>query len=215
MTTTNSPDVRLVLSESGTEIALAALQGLWTEAMYLRLSAQTNHLIEISEGAEELLPVPPVPISASSRICNLYEQFAATVHPLGGIVLFAALRLRISPPKYREPDLLLLCDQADPRNQEAFWLGADLVLEVVSPDQPERDLVQKRTDYAEAQIPEYWIVDPQTVTITVLVLHGSRYVVHGVFASGTFAAGLLIPHLTLDVAAVFAAGGIQPPYSAP
>jgi len=211
MTTTNSPDVRLVLTESGTEIALAALQGLWTEAMYLRLSAQTNHLIEFSDGALELLPTPT---RTHQRIlAYLYEQFAAIVHPLGGIVLFAALRLRISPTKYREPDLLLLCDQADPRNQEAFWLGADLVVEVVSPDHPERDLVQKRADYAEAQIPEYWIVDPQTVTITVLVLDGSRYVVHGVFAPGTFATGLLIPHLTLDVAAVFAAGGIQPPYS--
>lgn len=55
MTTTDLPDVRLVLTESGTEIALATLQGLWTEAMYLRLSAQTNHLIEFTDGALAVL----------------------------------------------------------------------------------------------------------------------------------------------------------------
>ena len=34
--------------------------------------------------------------------------------------------------------------------------------EVVSPDRPERDLVDKRIDYAEAGIPEYWVVDPHS-----------------------------------------------------
>jgi hypothetical protein len=32
---------------------------------------------------------------------------------------------------------------------------------VVSADKPERDLVEKRGDYAEAGIPEYWIVNPE------------------------------------------------------
>ena len=47
------------------------------------------------------------------------------------------------------------------RNQDRFWLGADVVVEVVSPDDLGRDLVVKRADYAEAAIPEYWIVDPR------------------------------------------------------
>ena len=38
-------------------------------------------------------------------------------------------------------------------------------VEVVSPDE---DLVHKRRDYAEAAVPEYWIVDPGTEAITVL-----------------------------------------------
>jgi Uma2 family endonuclease len=54
----------------------------------------------------------------------------------------------------------LLLDVNDPRNQNAFWLGADLVVEIVSPDDVERDIVIKRADYAEAGIPEYWIVNP-------------------------------------------------------
>lgn len=77
-------------------------------------------------------------------------------------MLFAALRLRVRPGKYREPDLLVLRNANDPRGEDRFWLGAELVLEVVSPDKPDRDLVTKRADYAEGAIPEYWIVDPRS-----------------------------------------------------
>ena len=54
--------------------------------------------------------------------------------------MFAALRMRIRAGKFREPDLLLLLDRSDPRYQDRYWLGADLMVEVVSPDDPERDL---------------------------------------------------------------------------
>ena len=45
---------------------------------------------------------------------------------------------------FREPDLLLLCDGDDARYQDRYWLGADLVVEVVSPDRPERDLIDSK-----------------------------------------------------------------------
>ena len=63
-------------------------------------------------------------------------------------MLFAGLRVRIRDGKFREPDLAALCDRSDARNQDRFWLGADLVVEVVSSDDPDRDRVVKRTDYA-------------------------------------------------------------------
>ena len=47
------------------------------------------------------------------------------------------------------------------RRGNKFRSGADLVMEVVSDDAEsrERDLQQKREEYAAADIPEYWIVD--------------------------------------------------------
>src|SRR5204862_4997340 len=93
----------------------------------------------------------------------------------GGNVQFAPLRLRVRPGKFREPDLLLLLSASDPRRQDRFWLGADLALEVVSEEKPERDLIDKRIDYAEGRVPEFWMVDPQTETITVLRLNGDVY----------------------------------------
>ncbi len=201
--TTTPTALRLVLPDTGTELDLTGLQGLWTEAMYLRLSNQTSRLIEYTDGVLELLPMPTR--SHQMILAYLYEQFVAAVRPIGGLVLFAALRLQIHPGKFRAPDLLLLRDERDPRNQEAYWLGADLVVEIVSPANPERDLMAKRADYAEARIPEYWIVDPQTTTITVLTLHGTVYTEHGTFGRDAQATSALLSGLGVVVADVFAA----------
>ena len=78
-------------------------------------------------------------------------------------------------------------------------------MEVVSPDQPERDLVEKRADYAEAGTPEYWIVDPRFDAVTVLALEGAAYVEHGVFTRGRRAESLLLEGFSVDVDTVFAA----------
>src|SRR5487761_1140790 len=46
----------------------------------------------------------------------------------------APLRLQIRPGKYREPDVLLVLSASDRRRPDPFWTGADLAVEVVSPD---------------------------------------------------------------------------------
>jgi len=74
---------------------------------------------------------------------------------------------------------------------------------VVSADKPERDLVEKRGDYAEAGIPEYWIVNPETETITVLRLEDTAYAEHGLVGRDAEATSVLLPGFTVSVAAVF------------
>ena len=121
------------------------------------------------------------------------------LRPRGGKVLFASLRLQLREGKFREPNLLLLRDANDPRRQNAYWLGADLVLEVVSPDDPERDTRIKVADYAEAGIPEYWIVDPADATVTVLRLAGAAYATLGVFRRGDTATSALLDGFAVAV----------------
>jgi Uma2 family endonuclease len=106
----------------------------------------------LSDGFVEVLPMPTDRHQAILGF--LFLAFHAFVAPLGGKVRFVALRLRLRRGQFREPDLLLLLSAKDPRLQDRFWTGADLVVEVVSKDHPERDLVQKRNDYAQAKIPE-------------------------------------------------------------
>ena len=185
----------------GTELDLLPLRGLWTEEQYLALTDQTNHLIEFTDGRIEVLPMPTS--SHQIILAFLYDLFRAVVGQNGGKVLFAALRLRVRPGKFREPDILLLLNASDPRFQDAFWLGADLVVEVVSPDHPERDTEEKVLDYAEAGIPEYWIVNPLDETITVLVLDGPAYRRHGLFRRGERATSQLLPSFSVSVDEVF------------
>jgi Uma2 family endonuclease len=194
------PALKLVWEADGLEIDLLPLQGLWTEEQYLRLTDQTNRFIEFTEGSVEVLPMPTRKHQAISRF--LFLAFLTYVQRLGGTVFYAPLRVRVAPGRFREPDLVLLLDVNDPRNQNAFWLGADLVVEIISPDYVERDTVIKRTDYAEASIPEYWIVNPEEATITVLRLEDGVYVDHGVFGRGETATSALLPGFSVSVNAV-------------
>ena len=91
----------------------------------------------------------------------------------------------------------------DYRRQNRFWLGADVALEVVSEEKPERDLVEKRGAYAEGGVPEYSIVNPQTETISVLRLRGDTYEEAGVYRRGESASSVLLPGFSIPVAAVF------------
>ena len=176
-------------------------QGQWDEEGYLWLTDRTNRLVEFADGRIEVLPVPTHEHQAILKY--LFLAFHAFLHPRGGTVFFAPLRLQVLPGIYREPDLVLLRDARDPRLQNRYWLGADLVLEIVSPDQPARDLVEKRGDYAGARIPEYWIVDPRVATITVLRLEDDAYVEHGIFGRGVQATSALLTGFEVDVTAVF------------
>ena len=135
-------------------------------------------------------------------IAELLMLLRLFVAPSGGAAVCAALRMQIRPGKYREPDLLVLRDRNDSRFSNALWRGADLVVEIVSPDNPERDTREKRQDYAEGGVPEYWIVNPLDATITVLRLAGDAYLEHGVFGRGDTATSLVLPGFAVAVDAV-------------
>ena len=182
-------------------------QGCWSDEHYLWLTDHTRRLVEFTDGRVEVLPMPTE--RHQIILLFLYRLLYAHVHdaPREGVVVTSGLRMRVREGKFREPDLLLLRDRTDSRRQDRFWLGADLVVEIVSPDDPARDLVVKRADYAEAAIPEYWIVDPRAESVTVLGLTPNGYVERGAFARGDVATSSLLDGVTVDVTALFDAEG--------
>ena len=182
-------------------LELLSAQGQWEEDAYLWLADRANRLIEFTDGYIEVLPMPTDDHQSLSQYLLL--DFLAVLRPRGGVIQYAPLKLRIRARKYREPDLLLLLQAGDRRRGNRHWTGADLVVEIVSPDNPARDLVEKRRDYAEARIGEYWIVNPLDATVVVLQLHGDAYREYGVFGRGTRATSALLPALSVDVTALF------------
>jgi Uma2 family endonuclease len=176
-------------------------QGEWSEEEYLVLTDHRSRLVEFTDGFLEVLPVPTD--EHRSLLKFLFLAFFGFFERGGGTVQFAPLRLRVRPGKFREPDLLVILSAADSRRQNRFWDGADLTVEVVSEDKPERDLIDKRGDYAEARVPEYWIVNPQTQTITVLRLIGDAYQEAGVYRRGQSATSVLKPEFSVLVDHVF------------
>jgi Uma2 family endonuclease len=156
-------------------------QGHWTEADYLALG--TNHLVEFSAGVVE---VPEMPTDRHQAIVAfLFSRLLAFVSGGDvGTVRFAPLPVRLWPGKFREPDVVFMQKQHASRITEPYWEGADLVMEVVSPGTRRTDCLIKVREYAEAGVPEYWLIDPEESRIAVYVLSGSSYREHGVGKPG-------------------------------
>jgi Uma2 family endonuclease len=179
-------------------------QGEWTEEQYLELD--TNHLVELSDGCLEFLPMPD--LFHQGIVQYLWEVLKTFVVAGSlGEVFIAPVRVRLWPEKIREPDVMFfkrerILDRRQPPH------GADLAMEVVSEgaENRKRDLKTKREEYARAGILEYWIIDPEEMRITVLTLDGPSYREHGVFGPGAAATSVLLPGFTVPVDAVFAAG---------
>lgn len=201
MSTTTPTSARPLTEVQELVLDVLPAEGAWAEKDYLWLTDRTNRLIEFTDGRLEFLPMPTKHHQAIVRFLSFLLH--AFIAPAGGAAYFAPLRLRIRPGKFREPDVILLKDTNDPRGQNRFFTGADLTMEVVSEDNPDRDLVDKRHDYAEGGVPEYWIVNPLNETITLLKLEGTSYAEHGVFARGQTAMAATLPGFQVSVGDVF------------
>ncbi len=177
------------------------LPGKWDDEAYLTLAESVRRLMEMTDGVVEVLPPPT--IEHQHMLGWLFEAFRRRIARAGGKVVFSPVPLRIRERSYREPDLIFWRNANDPRLEGIYLDGADLVVEVVSPSGAKRDLVDKRLDYAEAGIPEYWIVDPRYETVTVLTLADGEYAEAGVFARGTNAVSSFVPDLQVSVDDLF------------
>jgi len=138
---------------------------------YLTAILPEGFRYELVEGVVEMSPVPELPhdviidrlvviltryrLKASTRISHL-SQRAAVTNP--------------ARQTAREPDLAAYAPAEIDATGKKGWKDMTplLVVEVVSQGQESRDYVEKRRDYWDAGVGEYWIVDPQLRKMTVL-----------------------------------------------
>src|SRR5438874_2002204 len=124
-------------------------RGEWTEEEYLSLPS--NRGVELVDGCLEILPMPS---EMHQMILGfLYKALDAFVLAHGlGLVLLAGIPVRVETDRMREPDVVFMRAENAGRRRGRFWQGADLAIEIVSPDDPKRDWETKRDEYATAGI---------------------------------------------------------------
>jgi len=174
---------------------------LLSEEEYFALP--TNRHVEFSQGRLNWLP--PVTMTHQSfvgHLCILLNKFVER-NKLG-VVLIGAFPIRLWSGEYRSPDIIFLLSEHRHRRHENYWETCDLVIEIVSSSNRNHDLETKRIEYAQAGIPEYWLVDPEERTISVLTLQGEKYAVHGVFGENQMATSVLLPGFEVNVSKVWA-----------
>ena len=151
------------------------------------------------------LVVTPSPIPIHQIISsNIEYALARLVRESGqGIVLHAPVDIRLAPDTVLVPDILFISQERlsiiGPQTIDA---PPDLMVEILSPGTRRRDLKVKRELYARFGVREYWIVDPDARSVTVLALTGAKYVVVPVAGEGMIQSRVL-PGLSLALTEVF------------
>ena len=106
-------------------------------------------------------------------------------------------------PRLFIPDLAVILRGNDAVVSERMIEGApDIVVEILSSDR-NRDLVRKRRVYAEASIPEYWIVDERNETVISLELRDGVYFERGVLTADDTLTTPLLAGLEIPLAGIF------------
>ncbi|HEY9643586.1 MAG TPA: Uma2 family endonuclease [Coleofasciculaceae cyanobacterium] len=177
---------------------------------YLSFDDGSDKLYELFNG--ELIEVPPESgenVQIANRLFLIFALLLGTDRVRGH-----GLELEVrGEPRNRYPDLTILraehIEQLRRRNTIRLSMAPPLlVVEVVSPGelQRDRDYVSKRSQYQDLGIPEYWIVDPEAQTVTVLRLQAGVYAEVGVLGGSDRLISSTFTELNLTAAEVFAAG---------
>lgn len=106
----------------------------------------------------------------------------------------------------RDPDLVV-CDRQQWRSMrhltKAIFLEGNppaLAIEVASPGNTARDTVDKRLEYALAQVPEYWIINPVNGYVLVLLFDSetNEYKELGEYRGSELVHSVLFPELAVS-----------------
>ncbi len=144
----------------------------WTFDDYLLLDDERRY--EIFDGELKMAPAPSVEhqdvvFKLATLLANLVDSKA-----LGRIVI-APVDVVLSERDVVQPDIVFIRRENFGIIREGKIFGPpDLVIEVLSPNTAHIDLHRKRVIYGKFDIPEYWIVDPEIKTVSLLKNESSR-----------------------------------------
>lgn len=176
---------------------------------YLSYDDGTDKLYELFNG--ELIELPPESGENIEILGFVYLQLAQILEHRR---VRWGLELEVrGEPKNRYPDLTIIREEhiQQLRQRNTIRLSMEpplLVIEAVSPGQTnrERDYIDKRKQYQDRGIPEYWLIDPAQATVTVLELTGGIYRELGVFSGSDPIGSSVISGLSITAQQVLEAG---------
>ena len=121
-----------------------------------------------------------------------------------GEVLTAPLDVRLGEDTALQPDLIFVSNARAGIIQENWIEGApDLVVEVLSPSTAAYDRATKLPIYAEAGVPEVWLLDSEAKTVEVLKLQGKKYFVDATLTGDQVLTSNLFPGWQLPLRDLF------------
>jgi Uma2 family endonuclease len=153
-----------------------------TYADYLETSDDERY--ELLNGELILSPSPKEIHQYISSILHIMIGTFVRERSLGK-VYYSPFDVVLSNTNVVQPDILFISNErADIITSDNVQGAPDLVVEILSPATAERDRTVKLDLYAQHGVKEYWIVDPDAKTITVLLRGEGGFVVDGICGEG-------------------------------
>lgn len=147
---------------------------LWTYDEMLEKLPESNLPMELWDG--ELIMSPTPTPSHQDIVFNFAQRLKDFVSRKElGTVYLSPLDVVLSQHRVVQPDVLFISRANRGIIQDRIRGVPDLVMEVISPGSWQRDRVEKKELYEQFEIPEYWIVDPETESIEVFALVKGQY----------------------------------------
>lgn len=149
--------------------------------------------------------VTPAPSPRHQEVSgNTYTLLRAQVVRLKlGKVFYAPFDVILSRHDVVQPDLLFLSNETLKAVCPRLEGPPEVAIEILSKGDRRRDLVGKKKLYFDHGVREYWIVDPEAATVTVLVRGESAWREHGVFRRGETVTSVVMAGVVAAVDAVF------------
>ena len=173
-------------------------QGKWTYEDYAKLQDDGKRY-EIVDGVLFMTPSPSRwHQKASGRFFRYLSEY---VEDTGlGEVYEAPFDVQLAYNVVVQPDVLIVLNAGLHKITDSRVIGApDLVVEVASPGSVGHDRDRKKRAYARAGVPEYWIADPWSRTVEVLVLEDGEYRPLGVFEGQAILPSKVVPNFPIHV----------------
>ncbi|MDM8559441.1 Uma2 family endonuclease [Candidatus Parabeggiatoa sp. HSG14] len=185
------------------DISLSVLQKEWTYEDYLNLP-DDDCRYEIIEGVLYVSNAPN--IDHQFTVGEIHFQFKLFLRGNPeGYVLTAPFEVHLSQ-KTRpvQPDVLFIKADKWPNPGTQYFNGApDLIVEVLSPSTRRLDQSVKFRAYEQANVLEYWMVDPKTHLVQVFSLNNQEYVLIGEFMNDEVIESKVLPDLKIVTASIF------------
>ena len=151
--------------------------------------------------------VSPSPFTRHQQISKrLFLALNGHLDPTGaGEVFYAPFDVVLSFFDVVEPDLLVVLDAQRQIVTDKHVQGAPaIVVEIVSKSTRHLDEDQKRRLYSKSGVREYWLVDPDTSSVTVHTAEAVRRVsVRLSRPDGAIAISSVLPEFIIDLKALF------------
>jgi len=102
-----------------------------------------------------------------------------------------------------QPDICVICDPSK-IDARGCTSAPDIVVEILSPGNNQKELWNKYEVYEEAGVKEYWIVSPQDKTFLKYTLTANQYQPSKLMTIGDMITTPILPGFELDLETVFA-----------